>query len=343
MNNKNIKELIKALTPKQEYRENMFYEIIEKNKNENKKKVYIEPTKRFRPAILTTMVILLLTTTALATVYLGLDAKFLSFLKPSSNEQAEFLANGAYVVDKQISNKNGTLDIKQVIGDSNLTYILMDFTAPEGTVLDASRYRFGDTNFDLGSGWQSTGFSLINDENPGDNKISIVANIMTKNSVMGEKLSLKLANLQGADPFPGEFKTVINGTWKTSFRLDFKECSTINHLNKNISMFGYDAMLKSVSVSPISISLKIESPSIKDIDKASGGLKEVGLNEYLDNYPITINYKDGTSETTTIFTGMCVREFVLEETTIIKTFDNVINHKEIESIEFFDTIISLSN
>jgi len=54
-----------------------------------------------------------------------------------NDEQAEYLSNGAYVVDKQVANENGTLTVKQVIGDSNLTYILMDFVAPEGTVLNS--------------------------------------------------------------------------------------------------------------------------------------------------------------------------------------------------------------
>ncbi|WP_461671255.1 hypothetical protein, partial [Mycobacterium tuberculosis] len=83
-------------------------------------------------------------TTAFATTYMGLDEKFMKFLNPVNHEQAEHLSNGAYVVDKQVSNNQGTLHIKQVIGDSNLTFVLMDFSAPMGTVLDGARYRFLD-------------------------------------------------------------------------------------------------------------------------------------------------------------------------------------------------------
>ncbi|MFC5472259.1 hypothetical protein ACFPPD_26600 [Cohnella suwonensis] len=107
-------------------------------------------------------------------------------------------------------------------------------------------------------------------------------------------------------------------------------------------MFGYPAVLKTISVSPISISLKIEGKSLNEINEASGKLKEFGDNEfeYLDNYPITINYKDGTSETTSIFTGLHVTEFGVQMLTI-KTFEHVINDKEIASIVFFGTEIPI--
>lgn len=343
MNNKNIKELFEIFTPKVEEKDKMFYEILKKNKDENVEARGFKLIKRFKPAMITAVLIMLLTTTAFAAKHFGLDKMFIGFLNPSSNEQVEYLSNGAYVIDKQVSNRNGTLDIKQVIGDDNLTYILMDFIAREGTVLAKDRYRFEDLSLTMGPDFYSADFILLSDQNSKDNIISIVARIMTKNSIAGKNIKLEFSNLQGSDSFPGEFQTVIPGTWKSSLELNFKEYSTIYQLDKKISMFDYDGILKSVSVSPISISLKVESSSLEDIDKAAGGLKEVGLNEYLDNYPITINYKDGATETSTIFNGMYLSEYGLNEAIIIKTFENVINDKEIESIVFFDTIIPIYN
>lgn len=110
--------------------------------------------------------------------------------------------------------------------------------------------------------------------------------------------------------------------------------------NKGISMFGYKAMLRTISVSPISISLKIESRSMEEIHKAAGPLREIGPNQHLDNFPITIKYRDGTSETTKLFTGMHLTENGTQLFTI-KTFDHVINDKEIASIVFFDKEISI--
>lgn len=42
--------------------------------------------------------------------------------------------------------------------------------------------------------------------------------------------------------------------------------------------FGYRAVLKTISVSSISITLKIESESLKEINEAAGRLKKIGGN-----------------------------------------------------------------
>ncbi|WP_334073396.1 sigma factor-like helix-turn-helix DNA-binding protein [Paenibacillus sp. A14] len=343
-----VKEISEMLGHKestiQTQKEKMFQNILTQSQNENTRRRGLPPMKHVRSAVLAAVLMVCLTTTAFAAAYLGIDETFLKFLNPVNHEQAEYLSNGAYVVDKQVANEKGTLTIKQVIGDSNLTYILMDFTAPKGTVLNAARYRFMVDTMTTDQDTQSYGFEVVDDGNPIDNKVSLVMRIMTKNSIAGQTVHFKLKDLQAADPLPGVFETVIPGSWETSFKLDFKEYSTLYQIDQNITMFGYRAVLKTISVSPISISLKIEGKSLKEIDEAAGRLRKSDVNEfkYLDNYPITINYKDGTAETTSIFTGWTLTEFGVQMLTI-KTFENVINDKEIASIVFFNKEIPINN
>ncbi|MBE1445824.1 DUF4179 domain-containing protein [Paenibacillus sp. OAS669] len=340
MSNIHINRIFEALTPKPEQKEKMFENILVQSQNENTSYRGFTPVKRLRSAILAAVLMVCLTTTAIAAAYMGLDEAFLKFLNPVNKEQAQYLSNGAYMVDKQVANENGSLTIKQVIGDSNLTYLLMDFTAPEGTVLNAARYRFEEPMINTNQSF-STGFKVLDDGNPNDNKIRLVMSIMTKNSIAGQTLHFEFKNVQAAEPFPGIFETVIPGSWETTFKLDFKEYSTLYQINQDMDMFGYPAVLKTISISPISISLKIESSSLKEINEAAGRLKEIGKNEYLDNYPITIKYKDGTSETTSIFTGMHLLDYLNDKMLTIKAFENVINDKEIASIVFFDKEIQL--
>ncbi|MFM1653528.1 hypothetical protein ACI7RC_15655 [Brevibacillus sp. B_LB10_24] len=342
MSNKNINRLFEALKPNIEQKEKMFHNILVQSKDGNKRHRGYTLTKRLRPAVLAAVLMVCLATTAFAAAYMGLDETFMKSLNPVNHEQAEYLSNGAYVVDKQVKNKNGTLKIKQVIGDSNLTYILMDFSAPEGTVLDAARYRFLEDDITTNQNFQSVEFKVLDDGNQSDNKISLVMSIMTKNSIAGQNVHLKLKDLQAADPFPGIFTTVIPDVWETDFKLDFKEYSTPYEVNKNITMFGYGAVLKTISVSPISISLKIEGSSMNEINEAAGSLKEIGADQYLDNYPITIKYQDGTSETKGLFSGMHLTENGTH-LFMVKTFENVINDKEITSIVFFGKEIPVNN
>jgi len=338
LSHNNINQLFEMLTPKNGQKEKMLHHILANRQHEIKQARILPPSKRFKVVLLAAVVTICLTTTAWAAAFMGLDDMFMSYLNPN-HEQTQALSNGAYVVDKQIKNKNGTLEIKQVIGDHHLTYILMDFTAPEGTVLDAARYRFADYGLAI---YQTTmtEFEVVNDSHPSDNKISLVMSIITKDSIAGQKVRFKVKDLQASDPYPGHFKTVIGGEWETDLKLGFTEYSTLYEVNKNISMFGHEAILQSISVSPISISLKIESSSLDDIHQAAGPLKEIGLNQNLDDYPITIKYQDGTSETTSLLNGIHLSESHRYLFTV-KRFEHVINDKEISSIVFFDTEIAI--
>ena len=186
MNKKVVNRISEILEPTEEQKERMFNDILDKHKNETAKKKRFSPIKHFKPALAAAVIaVCLITTTAFAATYMGLDINFLNFLKPSSEEQAEYLANGAYVVDKQVKNRNGTLDIKQVIGDSNVTLILMDFTAPKGTVLNEAHYSFEDIDIDFGYGFAGYGIISLKDENLNDNKISLIMRIQTNDSLAG--------------------------------------------------------------------------------------------------------------------------------------------------------------
>lgn len=355
MDKKLVNRISEILEPTEEQKERMFSNILDKHKQKNITKKGFRPVKRLRPALVAALMIFcLLTTTAFAAVQLGLDIKFLNFLNPSSNEQAEYLANGAYIVDKQVKNKNGTLEIKQVIGDSNLTYILMDFTAPEGMALNAERYRFDYlVDVDGYSGSYGIGFTKLEDENPSDNKISLIMTLKTEKSLMGGTIKLKLKDLEAAGPLPKTFdeaatvdpeaqifKTIIKGDWNSSFKLNYKDYSRTYTPNSKLMIYGHEATLQSVSVSPISITVKFTSPFTKEIHKTSP-FTQVEYDTYLDKFPITIHYKDGSKETTTYLNGMTLGNYLSNTTISVKTFEKMINDKEIESLEFFDTVIAI--
>lgn len=358
MEKKIANRISEFLEPTEEQKEKMFNNILEKNKNENVKKRVTAPIKRLKPALVAAMmVVCLITTVAFAAPYLGLNIKFLNFLGTSSDEQVEYLENGAYTVDKQVKNKNGIVEIKQVIGDSNLTYILIDFTAPEGVILNDDRYRFDFSINDVDSyhGSYGIGFIKLEDENPKDNKISMVMALSTEESLAGGKMRINFKDLQGAVELPKtfeeaatrdskayDFKTVLKGSWSTSFKLDFKDYSKVYTPNRKVMVHGHEATLTSIAISPISITIKFESPFYEEIDMLTRS-KEVEYNTYLDEFPITINYQDGSKETTTYFTGMSLGNYLPNTIMSIKEFDKVINDKEIKSIIFFDTEIPITN
>lgn len=348
-----VNKLSDILEPTEEQKEQMFIKILDKHKNKSITKRGFRPMGQLRPSLVAAlMIFFLFTTTSFAAAYLGLDIKLLNFLNPANEEQAEHLASGAYVIDKQVKNKNGILEVKQVIGDSNLTYILIDFTAPEGVVLNADRYRFDcSVDVDTYNDSYGIGFTKLEDENPEDNKISMIMELQTEKSLQGGTLKLQMKALEAAAFLPKTFqeattideeeitfKTVLQGNWGTSFKLDFKDSSKTYTPNSKMTVYGYEATLQSISISPISVTVKMASPYTKEIHEAKG-FEQVEYNTYLDSFPVTIHYKDGSKETTAYLSGMALGDYLSNVTTSIKTFEKMINDKEIQSIELFDTVV----
>ncbi|MEV5027797.1 hypothetical protein [Paenibacillus sp. LPE1-1-1.1] len=137
-------------------------------------------------------------------------------------------------------------------------------------------------------------------------------------------------------------KKINLGSWKTNFNLDYTDISTTHQIDQGISLYNYEATLSSISISPVSVTLKVDSTHTKEISEASSrSSREIGLNEYEDSYPITINYKDGTSETTAVFKGITSGDLITNTITIVKLFTPIINDKEIKSVEFFDTVVPI--
>lgn len=336
-----LQELFKALEPQKAHKDKLFQDLaakIDSHASRQRRPMLWRQARSVMTAAL--IIVCMAATTAYAAAYMGLDWKLLRFLNPANSEQEIYLENGAYVVDETAANENGTLEVKQILGDSNLIYILMDFTAPEGTVLNADRYRFHSHLDRPGSNSAGYGYTLLDDEDANDNKISLVLTYLSDNIIPGSPVTLQVNDLEAADAFPDNFETVIPGSWETKFDMNYKDLSTTRLVQQKLSLYGYEATLSSISISPISVTLKVSSEHAKEISEASSrAMKEVGPNEYLDNYPITINYQDGTSEKTTMFTGLSSGDLIKNEITIIKTFTPIIKNKEIETIAFFDAVI----
>jgi len=334
---RDLKGLFEALTPTEEHKEKLLSRITAKNRVDRRR-----VGRPLKPVILAAAAIVcLFATSAYSAAYLGLDAKWLKYLGLSGGEQERYLANGAYVVDKTVSNENGTLVVKQIMGDSNLLYILMDFTAPEGMVLDKARYRFHGSLDTEGLDSYGSGFDLLEDDDPRDNKISLVMSLSTNRIQAGQEADLTIENLEEADPYPDEYEKILTGTWQTSFKLDYKDYSKRYEVNRAIEMYGQKATLEALSVSPISITVFVRSDSIEEIWEAArrSGRQTGPDGRSSDDFPITIHYKNGTSETTTIFAGMAQGHPTLGDIMIVKPFLPIIDPRQIESLEFFGAVI----
>ena len=298
--------------------------------------------KMLRTALIAAVFCILIGTSAFAAVSFGLMDGLRTFLQPATPEQEELLAQGAYVVNKSDSNPNGTLEVKQVIGDSNLIYLLLEFTAPDGTVLDLDGYRF---NGSLDAGQQTTGagFVKIADADENDNHMTLVMCEPTWEPIAGKRAKLELSDLEGAN-VGEEYQPILSGSWTVSFPLDFEDCSVTYPMTQTIPVEGYDMTLQSISVSPLSVTLRANSPYTREIMQSL----DEKYAPYSENsprwFPVTIHYADGSTEAAARGVRMGSTSEVNHlsgDILDIITFDSLINDKAIDSIEICGTVIEL--
>lgn len=218
----------------------------------------------------------------------GLSTGVVGFLGINNSNDISYLTSKSYYVDEIIEGDTGTIHIKEVIGDDNLTYIFFDFIAPEDVILDNDFYQFeyNDFNFHLSS-IDSMIFLVhsIEDDDNMDNKISFICHLNTAESLQGENLEFFFKDLYGYDILDDDTSKsslICEGIWESKpIKLDFKTISNSYAVNEKFSQGDFIANLEKINISPIAITIS------GVIENASDDVRK---NEF------TVHYEDGTNE-----------------------------------------------
>lgn len=207
---------------------------------------------------------LLLTTCAFAVVT-GLDQRLLNYLGISAQEEP-LLSPMAVPLDIVVEDSGCTLEVKQVLADRYAALILMEFTAPEGTVLDGDVYSLCsyqdilNTPFpeilnsnEQNCGW-NYGWTVLEDGNPADNQIALIYTLEATEGepdLLGSTLRFTFDELtQGV---PAQSSVILRGNWSCSFTLPEEDCGQVYSLHQPITVQGCDLTCTSLYVSPLSL------------------------------------------------------------------------------------------
>ncbi len=277
----------------------------------------------------------LMVTTAFAARITGLDRRLLELLG-AGEQQAEALIAGAQAVDKTATDAGSSLTVREVLGDRDNLYILLNFTAPEGTVLDACDYRFrGDFfSFDARNNWYSNGYTKLEDADSADNSLDLVLKVTTDGFSADGTMTLELSELESAAGYGEPYVPVdLPGTWKVSFPLEYTDCSrSRSGMWEPVSLCGQEAAVTEVSVSPLSV-------TVKGGKARDGAIRATGAEGWL---PVTLRFKDGTQFTTSREAGDgCTSLTGRSDFYTNWTFHKVIDPEQVESIEFFGVSIPM--
>ncbi len=215
-----------------------------------------------------------LVTCAFAAVATGLDRRVVNYFG-AGEEQEALLSTAAVPVDIEVEDSGSTLQVRQVIADRWSAAILIDFTAPAGTVLDGDYYALGDaveaaapdgTRLDsLSCGWE-----LLEDEDPADGHISLLFTLYAVKgdfSFLGSELSLRFEGLYHDQ---AGTRPAVSGRWSCGLTLPAEDPGICRDLDAPIDIDGHSVMLTRVYLSPISLVYELgeDGDDLKSVERS---------------------------------------------------------------------------
>lgn len=205
-------------------------------------------------------------------------------------------------VGQSVTDNGTTITVKAAVCDKNSAYILLDVTAPEGTILDRGDYGFEEMSIDFhDTDNKGKGLNWVlcdqKDENTRDNKKAYVLHINSSGlDLQGREIGLSMKNLSTLREDGSTYDYAAKGSWKFDFKLgdgtDPKKLTvkkTAHYIGTNLTKnAALECTVETVSLSALSATVDFSGSNLWDSH----------------NYPeipgyMTIQYRDGTKVTTT--------------------------------------------
>ncbi len=177
----------------------------------------------------------------------------------ANEQQAEMLAGHSGTVLVSDKNAGGEITATQVLGDSHNIFVQLEVAAPEGTKLDAPWYLFQSAYASI-NGVNSMGYSfdLLADDDPADNRISMLLSLDASREIIGKTLKLQLHDLYTGDA-DTEW-TVAAGEWELDIPLNFTTLAENYHLTQPVQLATADGdiAITDMEISPLTVNLSAE-------------------------------------------------------------------------------------
>lgn len=157
-----------------------------------------------------------------------------------------------------------TITASQVLGDRTQMRVLLDVTAPEGTVLEEGNYRLELPMLD-----PSVTFTIDNveDEDPADNKISFVLATIKARDYRGQKVKLHIGGVSryrkytieelNAGASPLDVDKLVTGDFDLAFDVDYRDPSVTYRPGAEVETSYGRVKVEEVVLSPLSIYVKL--------------------------------------------------------------------------------------
>ena len=219
---------------------------------------------RLRTTAVLAAVIAILCCMAAAAAALGLDQRLAEYFGATA-EQEELLSTAAVPMNIVKRDSGAVMRIEQVIADRYCAAVLIDFTAPEGTVLDQDYYAFdrsvsatsGDgVKMDTyGIGWEVLPSSTEDETGRHATILMTIHSLKGEFNFIGAKVKLTLDGLYRDNCLE---ELVVPGRWSCTFTLPETDPGRLCTVNEPIEIEGKNAVLTTLYVSPLSLTCEIK-------------------------------------------------------------------------------------
>ena len=224
-------------------------------------------TKRrggLRTAAVLAAVIAILCCMAAAAAALGLDQRLTEYFGATA-EQEELLSTAAVPMNIVKRDSGAVMRIEQVIADRYCAAVLIDFTAPDGTVLDQDYYAFdrivSATSRDgvemetYGIGWEVLPSSTEDEKGRHATILMTIHSLKGEFNFIGAKVKLTLNGLYRDNCLE---ELVVPGRWSCTFTMPETDPGRLCTVNEPIEIEGKNAVLTTLYISPLSLTCEIK-------------------------------------------------------------------------------------
>lgn len=219
---------------------------------------------RLRTTAVLAAVIAILCCMAAAAAALGLDQRLTEYFGATA-EQEELLSTAAVPMNIVKRDSGAVMRIEQVIADRYCAAVLIDFTAPDGTVLDQDYYAFdrivSATSRDgvemetYGIGWEVLPSSTEDETGRHATILMTIHSLKGEFNFIGAKVKLTLNGLY-RDNWLEEL--VVPGRWSCTFTMPETDPGRLCTVNEPIEIEGKNAVLTTLCISPLSLTCEIK-------------------------------------------------------------------------------------
>lgn len=219
---------------------------------------------RLRTTAVLAAVIAILCCMAAAAAALGLDQRLTEYFGATA-EQEELLSTAAVPMNIVKRDSGAVMRIEQVIADRYCAAVLIDFTAPDGTVLDQDYYAFdrivSATSRDgvemdtYGIGWEVLPSSTEDETGRHATILMTIHSLKGEFNFIGAKVKLTLNGLYRDNCLE---ELVVPGRWSCTFTLPETDPGRLCTVNEPVEIEGKNAVLTTLYVSPLSLTCEIK-------------------------------------------------------------------------------------